>query len=562
MDDNRDIHEEPPASRSGRVRIIGAEQAGHHAAAPDVADEATDDAGFQEAELPHWTEPPTGEVPRVLSRESDDLDTESDPWSMMPAPTWREEHGDWEATDESFEPSMLALDETRLGSLDDAGEPDRQPWTFSLEDDTDEHHLAPGEEVRDVTQQINAHRDVDTVIVAVSLDPDGVIPEAPEDFEPAPRRLPLPPPPVVTPTIADFGPGTEVLAAGAVGLDALGGSPPESRRARNGGGGARRRPRRPPQTAGPDQSAEDLTTPTPAAPRRAVPRPRPAGPRPPGPTERDTRSGRNLPVAVASGLALGVIMLVFFAAGTVPALIVSMVVVFLAAAEAYAGFRAAGYQPATLLGLVATISVMIATYNKGQAALPLIVILVFAVSVLWFMAGVERGADPVLGTGATLLVFVWIGGFGSYAALLLNPTLFPNRHGIAFLLGGVITAVAYDVGALAVGAWIGRHPLAPTISPSKTWEGFFGGAVCAVLAGVLIVHLVHPWTLPKAALLGVVVAVVSPLGDLCESLIKRRLGLKDMGRMLPGHGGFLDRVDGLLFVLPATFYLVKAVHLG
>jgi phosphatidate cytidylyltransferase len=83
-----------------------------------------------------------------------------------------------------------------------------------------------------------------------------------------------------------------------------------------------------------------------------------------------------------------------------------------------------------------------------------------------------------------------------------------------------------------------------------------------VLAGVVIVHFIHPWTPGSAAVLGLVVAVVAPLGDLFESVVKRYLGLKDIGRILPGHGGILDRVDGLLFVLPATYYLVKAFHLG
>jgi len=265
---------------------------------------------------------------------------------------------------------------------------------------------------------------------------------------------------------------------------------------------------------------------------------------------------------VISGLVIGVVTLVFFKLGNVTAMIVATAVVTLAAVEAYAAFRKAGYRPATLLGLVATVSIMVATYDRGQKALPLVLALLVAFTLLWHLAGVDRGADPVLSTASTLLVFSWVGVFGSFGALLLNPALFPDRHGIAFLLGAVVTVVAYDVGALAVGAWIGSHPLAPTVSPNKTWEGFIGGAVAAVLVAVIVVHLIHPWTIGSAAALGLVVVVVSPIGDLSESLIKRHLGLKDMGRILPGHGGVLDRVDGLLFVLPATYYLVTALHLG
>ena len=94
------------------------------------------------------------------------------------------------------------------------------------------------------------------------------------------------------------------------------------------------------------------------------------------------------------------------------------------------------------------------------------------------------------------------------------------------------------------------------------WEGLIGGAVTAILVSVIVVHFIHPWTLGKAALYGVVVAIVAPLGDLSQSMIKRHLGIKDMGRLLPGHGGILDRVDGLLFVIPATYFVVKAMHLG
>jgi phosphatidate cytidylyltransferase len=254
-------------------------------------------------------------------------------------------------------------------------------------------------------------------------------------------------------------------------------------------------------------------------------------------------------------------VLIAFKVGPPAALGLVTAVVTLAAAEAYAAFRQEGYHPVTLLGLVATVSVMVATYNKGEAALPLVIILLFAFSLVWYLAGVERN-DAVRGTATTMFVFCWVGAFGSYAALLLSPNLFPDRHGIAFMWGAIIAAVAYDVGALAIGAWIGRHPLAPSVSPNKTWEGFFGGALTCIVVTVVVVHLIHPWTVGKAAALGLTVSIVSPVGDLCESLVKRQLGRKDMGRLLPGHGGLLDRVDGLLFVLPATFYLVKALHLG
>ena len=125
-----------------------------------------------------------------------------------------------------------------------------------------------------------------------------------------------------------------------------------------------------------------------------------------------------------------------------------------------------------------------------------------------------------------------------------------------------MVTVACDVASLLVGSAWGRHPMAPLVSPNKTWEGFLGGALAAIVVAVVVVHFIHPWTIGKALVLGVVVAVVAPLGDLSQSMIKRQLGVKDMGRLMPGHGGLLDRVDGLLFVLPATYFVVKAMHLG
>ena len=267
-----------------------------------------------------------------------------------------------------------------------------------------------------------------------------------------------------------------------------------------------------------------------------------------------------MPAAVVSGLVIGGLALLAFHFGPLPSVVVVTVVVTAAAVEAYSAFRRA-YRPATLLGLVAVAGLLVGTYDRPFVALPVVVLLLVAATLLWHLVGVDRRADPVRSTAATLLVFSWVGVFGSYGALLLAPSLFPNRTGIAYLLGAVIAAVAYDVGALAIGTWFGRHPLS-AVSPSKTWEGLLGGTLAAIVLAVAVVHLIHPWTLGEALALGVVVSVVSPIGDLCESMVKRNLGLKDMGRILPGHGGLLDRIDGLLFVLPATYYLVRAFGHG
>jgi phosphatidate cytidylyltransferase len=89
-----------------------------------------------------------------------------------------------------------------------------------------------------------------------------------------------------------------------------------------------------------------------------------------------------------------------------------------------------------------------------------------------------------------------------------------------------------------------------------------GGLVASLSIAAVVVHFIHPWTLSKALILGLVVGVIAPLGDLGQSMIKRQIGVKDMSRLLPGHGGILDRFDGLLFVLPATYFVVKALHLG
>jgi CDP-diglyceride synthetase len=620
------VHEDPHefdeahvSPRTEQVRIVGAaraaggveqtsSEADTEARAGTGADRGGDadaDEGWvpegsavsAEPRLPHWTEAPTGEIPAVLAR--GEGPEAGDPWASLPEPTWREEQRDWER-EEPLAPSLLAGHGDESPLLSEADEEERQPWSFDLgtaavgpspdETDVDElDDVASGELFGASVRARTGHEetgeadetdeteleDVDVIagertsvlqvpgpggsgeyVVEVEEEAivlgevDGEGPAA--GFEGARDGRDLA-------TAGLRGPGRvrtastwlhvrsrrgEHADAAAVAADAAAAAADASSSA-----------------AGPAAGALG------SAPRlsRATVHRAPAGHRASGVPRRgedvlSQRTGRNIPAAVVSGIVIGGLALLAFHFGTVPSMVIVTAALTAAAIEAYAAFRKT-YRPATLLGIVAVAGVIVGSYDEPLFALPVVVVLLFAATVLWHLVGVDRRAEPVRSTAATLLVFSWVGVFGSFAALLLAPSSFPHRTGIAYLLGALIAAVAYDVGALVVGAWVGRHPLS-AVSPGKTWEGVLGGAVAAIVFAVAIVHLVHPWTLGEAAALGVVVAVVSPIGDLCESLVKRQLGLKDMGRVLPGHGGLLDRVDGLLFVLPATYYLVRAFGHG
>jgi phosphatidate cytidylyltransferase len=178
---------------------------------------------------------------------------------------------------------------------------------------------------------------------------------------------------------------------------------------------------------------------------------------------------------------------------------------------------------------------------------------------LWYLIGVTR-ANPTMNAGVTLLAVLQIGLLGSYAALILT---LPN--GIGVLLGVILATAANDIGALLVGQQVGRAPVAPDVSPNKTVEGVIGGALASVILTPLVLGMVlklHPWHTGSLAALGLCVAVAAPLGDLCQSMLKRDLGIKDMGSVLPGHGGVFDRFDGLLFALPVAFYLCRLLNIG
>ncbi|HEY7917408.1 MAG TPA: phosphatidate cytidylyltransferase [Acidimicrobiales bacterium] len=642
---------------------------------PVVPGETAVPAGTAAAtELPHWTEPPTGQVPAVLARDSGGEAT----GPPVVAPTWREEDADWVAHEEEFEPAAYGSDQVALGSLDetDSSDLERRPWEFNLDSVKPGSPSPPREHDPDPAVAVAGTRSGDdpitepTEVVATApdaysssgssgaggaptesgrtassgsgaasaagvgaasfaaRDDEGTRPMAkepvpspidgdPSEPDPAdagrsrptgsarqgrvrrnglrPARMRAKKPEDVdvpsSPPLAAEPPGasvTDVPGAGRkrVGLASLAAADQstadtvvEGEAAGGSGSGGVLTTAAAATSSGRGHgwlsrhSASDRPTVAPGAPGAPGGRePTGGGPPAPGrlrrPVAEGDQGGRGphedagpIGVRVGTGVAVAVIALLAFKLGTVTSLVLTVVVVTFAAGECFGVLRRAGYHPATLLGLVGTISLMVGAYSKGVAALPLVLVLITVFTLVWYLFGIERGS-PVAGTAATLLTVGWVSLLGAYAGLLLSPSTFPNRHGIAFLLGAIIATVANDVGALVIGGWLGSRPLAPTISPNKTWEGLFGGAVFSILVSTVVVGSIHPWSASNAALLGVVVAVVAPIGDLCESLLKRDLRLKDMGTLLPGHGGVLDRVDALLFVLPATYYLVRALNIA
>jgi phosphatidate cytidylyltransferase len=386
-------------------------------------------------ELPHWTEPATGEVPLILGGSESEDEEDDRSWSSFTrAPRWRDQGDDWD--DDAFgDASVLADEGSRLGALDTSRTEHSDLFSF---DDAD-------------------------------LEPPA-------------------PPPTRIRTRSD-----------------------------------------PIDYAEPDSG----------------------------------RSGRDNGVAIIIGGALGLLFLLLAKAGPKYLMVYAGLVVVLCATEVFAVLRRAGYKPATLLGLVATVSVLAAGWWKGEAALPLVVVLTLVFSMLWYLAGVIQGR-PMVNVAVTVFGFCWTGLFGAYAALLLRPGshIGHPRDGVALLLGAVLCTVANDVGAYGVGRTFGRTPLAPEISPHKTLEGLLGGTVFTILVGAGLVSHIHPFSTSKGFWLAVGIAIVAPVGDLCESLIKRDIGLKDMGSLLPGHGGMMDRFDALLFVLPTTYYLAQVLKIG
>jgi phosphatidate cytidylyltransferase len=264
-----------------------------------------------------------------------------------------------------------------------------------------------------------------------------------------------------------------------------------------------------------------------------------------------SRAGRNLPVAIAVGVGLGALIVgSLFLYRPSFAFIVGIAVLY-GCYEMAQALGTAGIKPSLVPLLVGSAALLIAAWERGPSGLVVGVLVTLTGVVVW------RIADGAFGytrdVTASALILLYLPTLAAFAILLVHP-----HDGAARVLAFVATVVCSDTGGYAAGVLFGRHPLAPIVSKAKTWEGFAGSVLACSLAGVLFMTLTFHEAWWKGLLFGLAIVGTATLGDLGESMIKRDLEIKDMGKLLPGHGGIMDRLDSMLPCAAVAYLLLSA----
>lgn len=252
-----------------------------------------------------------------------------------------------------------------------------------------------------------------------------------------------------------------------------------------------------------------------------------------------SRAGRNLPAAIASGVVLGIVVAVTlftvkwtFAVVVVAALLVGV-------NELVQAFAHASIRLTRTPVYMATVAIPAVAYVWGSEAQLVATGVVILVILIW---RIRRGYDGyVRDVAASAFVVMYLPFMGGFLMLTLATDDGPQRVVVFILL-----TISNDIGGYAAGVLFGRHPIAPQISPKKSWEGFAGSVLLQCVVGALaFVYLLDaPWW--QGVVVGLVMTITATAGDFAESAIKRDLGVKDMGTFLPGHGGMMDRLDSLI----------------
>jgi phosphatidate cytidylyltransferase len=270
------------------------------------------------------------------------------------------------------------------------------------------------------------------------------------------------------------------------------------------------------------------------------------------PREAGMVGGRNLPLAIAVGVVLAgtfVGSLFWHPAAFTGVVVVLMVIAFVESARV---LRGVGLRLETPVLIVSTTIMLLGAYHAGHAGQAVGVAVLLLGGLLWMLGDPDR-RDVVRNLSFTLLFGLWVGFLASFGILLVN-----RPAGVVAVLAVAGAAILTDIGGFAFGVAIGRHKIAPSISPNKTWEGLLGGLTVAVLGAVLVLPMIDDtFDVVAAGVIAVTCGLAGFVGDLTESMLKRDLGVKDLGQVLPGHGGVLDRVDGILLALPVGYYAVE-----
>lgn len=274
----------------------------------------------------------------------------------------------------------------------------------------------------------------------------------------------------------------------------------------------------------------------------------------PEPTKKGGRAGRNLPAAIGVGAFLGfgvIAILVFAPLGWVPVVALAMAV---ATHEVVKRLRTAGYSIPIVPLLVGGQAMVWLTWPFGPAGALGAFGATVVVCMIWrLLSGGMKNAPVNYLRDVTTTIFLaaWIPLFGAFGVLLVYPE--DGRWRVLCLMLGVVFS---DIGGYAAGVLFGKHPMVPAISPKKSWEGFAGSLIFGTAASVLAVTFLLEKPAWVGIPLGLMLVVTGTLGDLIESQVKRDLGIKDMGTLLPGHGGLMDRLDSVLPSAVATWVVL------
>jgi phosphatidate cytidylyltransferase len=261
------------------------------------------------------------------------------------------------------------------------------------------------------------------------------------------------------------------------------------------------------------------------------------------------RAGRNLPLAIASGVGLIAAIVLTLAFWKMAFIFLVAAAVVVALWEMHQALRTRGIdipqEPLMLGGVV----MLLVAYLFGAPALVTATAVTALATMLWLL---RRGVDGyVQDASASVFTLVYIPFLASFVALLLS-----EDEGVKAVLAFIAVTIASDIGGYAAGVLFGKHPMAPVISPKKSWEGFAGSTLACILVGYLVVVQLLDGDWWVGVVLGLITVVMATLGDLCESVMKRDLGIKDMSQVIPGHGGMMDRLDSLLATVAPAWLLL------